>query len=71
MLGSWGYVLNLAETGHVLGVGTAGLEDRASPSYPGSVANGFYLVYGLMDLSVLSYNLIEWLAVAGSLPQPQ
>ena len=66
-LGMWGYVLNLAETGHVLGVGTYDLQDRASPSYPGSVKNGLYLLYGLMDLSVLSNNLIEWLAVAGLL----
>jgi hypothetical protein len=64
-LGMWGYVLNLAETGHVLGVGTGGLEDRASPSYPGSLANAFYLVYGLMDLSVLSNVLIYVLAVTG------
>jgi Dolichyl-phosphate-mannose-protein mannosyltransferase len=66
-LGMWGYVLNLAETGHVLGTGTGLLEDRASPSYPGSVKNGLYLLYGLMDLSVLSNRLIGWLAVAGLL----
>jgi hypothetical protein len=66
-LGMWGYVLNLAETGHVLGAGTGTLEDRASPSYPGSVMNGLYLLYGLMDLSVLSNNLIDWLAVTGLL----
>ena len=29
--------------------------------------NGLYLLYGLMDLSVLSNDLIEWLAVAGLL----
>ena len=67
LLGMWGYVLNLAETGHVLGSGTGTLEDRASPSYPGSVMNGLYLLYGLMDLSVLSNGLIDWLAVAGLL----
>ena len=66
-LGMWGYVLNLAETGHLLGQGTYDLQDRASPSYPGSVENGLYLLYGLMDLSVLSNDLIEWLAVAGLL----
>ncbi len=65
VLGMWGYVFNLAETGHVLGVGTGGLEDRASPSYPGSLANAFYLLYGLMDLSVLSNSLIYVLAIAG------
>jgi Glycosyltransferase family 87 len=67
VLGMWGYVLNLAETGHVLGARTGTLEDRASPSYPGSVQNGLYLLYGLMDLSVLSNDLIDWLAVAGLL----
>ncbi len=67
VLGMWGYVLNLAETGHVLGAGTGVLEDRASPSYPGSVKNGLYLLYGLMDLSVLSNRLIDVLAFAGLL----
>ena len=43
------------------------LLDRSSPSYPGSVKNGLYLLYGLMDLSVLSNNLIDWLAVVGLL----
>jgi hypothetical protein len=65
VLGMWGYVLNLAETGHVLGVGTGLLEDRASPSYPGSLVNGLDLLYGLMDLSVLSNHLIHVSAVVG------
>jgi Glycosyltransferase family 87 len=65
-LGMWGYVLNLDDTGHLLGVGTGPVEDRASPSYPGSLANAFYLLYGLMDLSVLSHHLIDLLAVAGT-----
>jgi Glycosyltransferase family 87 len=64
-IGMWGYVQNLAQTGHVLGVGTAGIEDRASPAYPRSVANAFDLVYGLMDGSVLSSRLIHALAIAG------
>jgi hypothetical protein len=66
-IGMWGYVLNYAETGHVLGSGTGVLEDRASPSYPGSVVTGLYLLYGLMDLSVLSNNEIYWLADVGVL----
>src|SRR5262249_60140409 len=61
-LGMWGYVLNLAETGHVFGTGTYVLLDRAPPNYPGSVENGLYLLYGLMDLSVLSNDLIYWLS---------
>jgi hypothetical protein len=64
-VGMWGYVLNLDHTGHLLGVGTGSVEDRGSPSYPGSLANAFYLVYGLMDLSVLSNRLIHLLAVGG------
>ena len=66
-LGMWGYVLNLAETGHVLGTGTGRLEDRSSPSYPGSVMNALYLLYGLMDLSVLSNRLIHVLGAVGLL----
>jgi hypothetical protein len=66
-LGMWGYVLNLDHTGHVLGTGTGPAEDRASPSYPGSLANAFYLLYGLMDLSVLSNRLIYVFAAAGVL----
>jgi 4-amino-4-deoxy-L-arabinose transferase-like glycosyltransferase len=62
-IGMWGYVLNAAQTGHVLAVGTGYVEDRASPSYPGSVANAVYLLYGLMDVSVLSKRLIDTLAI--------
>jgi hypothetical protein len=65
-LGMWGYVLNLVNTGHVLGTGTGYVQDRASPSYPGSVANAFYLMYGTMDASVLSSRLIHLLALAGA-----
>ena len=64
-LGMWGYVLNTIHTGHVLGEGTGVVQDRGSPSYPASVANAFYLAYGLMDISVLSHRLIEILATAG------
>jgi len=65
-LGIWGYVLNTVHTGDPLGAGTQGVQDRAPPSYPGSVANAFYLMYGLMDLSVLSNHLIDLLALAGA-----
>jgi hypothetical protein len=65
-VGMWGYVLNLSNTGHVLGTGTGVIEVRASPSYPGSVATGFDLLYGLMDGSVLSSRLIHALAIAGA-----
>ena len=63
-IGIWGYVLNAAHTGHVLGVGTGSSRTARRPRYPGSVANGFYLLYGLMDVSVLSNRLIDWLAIA-------
>jgi hypothetical protein len=64
-LGVWGYVLNAVHTGHVLGAGTGVVEDRAPPSYPGSVANAFDLVYGMMDVSVLSKRVVDLLALAG------
>lgn len=64
-IGMWGYVLNLVHTGHLLGAGTGAVQDRGSPSYPGSVANAFYLMYGTMDASVLSSRLIHVLALVG------
>jgi hypothetical protein len=64
-IGIWGYVLNLVHSGHLLGVGTGQPEDRGSPSYPGSVANAFYLLYSMMDLSVLSNDVIVALTVGG------
>ena len=66
LVAMWGYVLNAVHTGHVLGVGTGAVQDRGSPSYPKSVANAFYLAYGLMDLSVLSDRVIHVLAIAGA-----
>src|SRR5262249_21701695 len=63
-VGIWGYVLNVVHTGHVLGVGTAFVEDRSSPKYPGSLQNGFTLLYGMMDVSVLRPGLIDALAGA-------
>jgi hypothetical protein len=64
-IGMWSYLLNEIHTGELLGVGTGPVQYRAPPSYPGSVANAFYLVYGMMDLSVLSNHLIYALALAG------
>ena len=49
--------------GHVLGAGTRTSRTGPRPSYPGSVANAFYLMYGMMDASVLSSRLIRLLAV--------
>jgi hypothetical protein len=64
-VGMWGYVLNLANDGELLGADTSDVLNRASPSYPGSVANAFYLAYGTMDLTVLSDREIWLLALAG------
>jgi hypothetical protein len=64
-IGMWGYVLNQVHTGELLGAGTGPIQYRAPPSYPGSVANAFDLMYGLMDLSVLSNTVIYALAFAG------
>jgi hypothetical protein len=64
LVAMWGYVHNAIETGHLLGIGTGAVQDRGSPSYPKSVANAFYLAYGLMDLSVLSDRVIH--AIAGA-----
>ncbi len=65
-IGMWGYVLNVVHTGHIFGAGTGSVQDRANPAYPRSVANAFYLAYGLMDTSVLSYHVIHWLALLGA-----
>jgi hypothetical protein len=66
-VGMWSFVLNAISTGHILGAGSGDPEDRASPSYPGSVANAFNLMYGTLDLSVLSNRLVFWLAALGVL----
>jgi hypothetical protein len=66
VVGMWGYVLNIDQTGHIFGTGTGGVQDRASPGYPRSVANAFYLAYGLMDTTVLSYHVMHLLAIVGA-----
>jgi hypothetical protein len=64
-VGMWGYVLNLVHDGTIFGAGTAYVQDRQHPGYPRSVANAFYLAYGLMDTTVLSYHVIHLLAIVG------
>ena len=61
----WGYVMNVRHTGHLLGADTGGLQDRANPGYPRSVANAFNLLYGLMDNTVLTHVTIHALALVG------
>jgi hypothetical protein len=63
----WGYVVNGLGSGHVLGAGSGSEENRGSPSYPGSVSNALRVLYGSMDLSVLSNRLIYLLALTGAL----
>ena len=63
----WGYVMNVRHTHHLLGAETGGLQDRANPGYPRSLANAFNLLYGLMDNSVLTHVTIHALALAGVL----
>jgi len=64
-IGMWGYVLNWHSTGHLLGSDTGQVLNRASPSYPDSLGNAFYLIYGTMDASILSSRLIHALALVG------
>ncbi len=64
-IGCWGYVLNLAHTGHVLGNGGGRVEHEASPSYPGSLVTLLSTLYMLMDLSRLSPVPIALLTLAG------
>ena len=64
-VGMWGYVLNDIHTAH-LSPGVQAV-DTTALTYPGTVANAFYLMYGMMDISVISDHLIAALALAGVL----
>jgi hypothetical protein len=64
-IGCWSFVLNLAETGHLLGHGGGRAGDMAAPSYPGSLATLLSILYTTMDLSVLWPVPIAILALAG------
>jgi hypothetical protein len=66
-VGIWGYVLNLANTGHVLGylgtyIGTPAYEQ---PLHPSSFATTVDVVYGTLDVSVFSDHVIRWLWIGG------
>lgn len=65
VLGMWGYVLNLAHTGHVLGRGGGRIEQQASPSLTGSPTTAFRILYKLLDVSGLSGRLLFMFAVLG------
>jgi glycosyl transferase family 87 len=61
----WGYVLNLAHTGHLLGHGQGRVEQSAATTLGGTVSRSLHLVYRLFDLSVMPNWLIAVLAGAG------
>jgi hypothetical protein len=66
VLGAWGYVLNIAETGHVLGYGRQLKQHTAGPSFPGSVSTAFRITYRFLDFSGFSASVLAGLAVAGT-----
>jgi hypothetical protein len=63
--GGWGYVLNLADTGRLLGHGQGRTENSASPSFVGTMERFLHLVYRLFDLSVTPNFLILAFGWAG------
>jgi len=65
LFGMWGFYLNQAHTGHLLGHGGGRVENTTSPSWPGSAITALYLLYETMDLSALSDRAIRTLAVVG------
>jgi hypothetical protein len=61
--GIWSFVLNLAETGRVLGRGGGRVEVTGPPAFPGSVSTGVRVLYRLADLPGFSDRTI-WALVA-------
>jgi hypothetical protein len=47
----WSFVLNVVETGHVLGHGGGRVEQFASPSFPGSFVTGLRILHHFLDRS--------------------
>jgi hypothetical protein len=66
-VGCWGFVLNLVQTGHVLGHGGGRVGDTTTPSYPASLVTLLSILYTTLDLSVLWPRLIAAVAVAGGI----
>ena len=66
-VGCWGFVLNLSQTGHVLGHGGGRVGDTTTPSYPGSLVTLLSILYTTLDLSVLWPRLIAAVAVVGAI----
>jgi Glycosyltransferase family 87 len=65
-LGVWGFVRNVAETGHVLGRGGGRLEHTPEASVVGPISTAFRAAYRLLDLSGFDGWLIWGLALAGA-----
>src|SRR5262249_61550287 len=61
----WGYVLNVAHTGHLLGHGQGRVEQSAATTLGGTVSRSLHLVYRLFDLSVMPNWLIVVLVITG------
>jgi hypothetical protein len=66
VLGIWGYVLNLTETGRALGHNGELEQHTARPAFPGSVSTAFRIVYRFLDLSGFSLRLFEGVAVVAT-----
>ncbi len=65
-VGVWGFALNHAHTGHLLGYGQGRVQDTTSPSWPGSVATAVDVLYMTMDLSAVPDRLIHVLIAVGA-----
>ena len=61
----WGYVLNIAHTGHVLGYGQGRVEDTVSPSLGTTIRGSAHVFYRLLELGRLSYWVVGGLGIAG------
>src|SRR5581483_1511965 len=64
-VGMWGYVLDVAHTGHVLGYGVSRHQHTTGPSFPGSLRVGLHVLYRMLDLSSVSDALGVALAALG------
>jgi hypothetical protein len=65
-IGSWTFILNLAETGHLPGDGGGTTDVSASPSWPGSLVTFLSILYTSMDLGALWPVPIIALTVVGA-----
>jgi hypothetical protein len=67
-VGMWGFVINLANTGHLLGyLGTTIYTPAYErPLHPSAVATSMDVLYETFDLAVLSDRLIRGLWIAGA-----